>query len=62
MYSPLSNLSCDSGGILVSVVVLLHSLSSAFAMLSFVMSEHDDNGHDEEAGVSQQDDYHWSNE
>ena len=30
--------------------------------LSLLVSIHDDNGHDEEANVSQEDQYHWSKE
>ena len=31
-------------------------------VLSPLMSVHDHNGHDEEANVSQEDEYHWGNE
>ena len=31
-------------------------------VLSLLMSVHDDNGHDEETNVSQEDQYHWSND
>ena len=30
--------------------------------LSLLMFVHDDNGHDEETKISQEDQYHWSNE
>ena len=34
----------------------------AFSVLSPLMSEHNNKGHDEEANVSQEDNYHWSND
>ena len=32
------------------------------SVLSLLMSVHDDNGHNKEANVSQEDQYHWSND
>lgn len=31
-------------------------------LLSLLMSTHDDSGHDKEANVSQEDQYHWNSE
>ena len=40
----------------------LDFVSCLVSALSLLMSIHDDNGHDEEANVSQEDQHHWNKE
>ena len=45
------------------IILLYNSLDFMLLIvniLSLLVSIHDDNGHDEEANVSQEDEYHWS--